>query len=107
MRIGEFGEAGQARLKQARVCICGAGGLGSPVAIYLAAAGVGAITIVDHDRVALSNLNRQVLHGEADIGRLKVDSAKATLNQLNAHVIVDAVRSDITDENAPALVTRS
>lgn len=104
MRIGEFGEAGQARLKQAKVCICGAGGLGSPVAIYLAAAGIGQITIVDHDRVALSNLNRQVLHGEDDIGRFKVDSAKANLNLLNGHVIVTTAQSEITNENAPAII---
>ena len=104
MRIGEWGEAGQKRLKQAKVCICGAGGLGSPAAIYLAAAGIGTLTLVDHDRVDLSNLNRQILHGDSDIGRFKVDSAKATVNQLNTHVRVNTIQRRITDDNALALV---
>jgi adenylyltransferase/sulfurtransferase len=98
--IDEIGRDGQAKLKQARVCICGAGGLGSPAAIYLAAAGIGEITLIDHDRVALSNLNRQILHGESDIGRLKVDSAKATLKGLNSHVIVNTRPGSFTKENA-------
>jgi adenylyltransferase/sulfurtransferase len=102
--IHEFGQGGQAKLKQAGVCICGAGGLGSPVAIYLAAAGVGRITLIDHDRVALGNLNRQILHGESDIGRFKVDSAKTTLDQFNSHVIVDTKSQVITPENAKELV---
>ena len=97
--IDEIGEAGQAKLKQAKVCICGAGGLGSPAAIYLATAGVGEITLIDHDRVALSNLNRQILHMESDIGRFKVDSAKASLAQFNSHVIVNARQSKITKKN--------
>ena len=101
--IDEIGEAGQVKLKQARVCICGAGGLGSPAAMYLAAAGIGTITLVDHDRVALTNLNRQILHGDSDIGRFKVASAKATLHQFNAHVIVNAVQSHITQENVLSL----
>ncbi len=102
--IDEIGEAGQTKLKQAKVCICGAGGLGSPAAMYLAAAGIGTITLIDHDRVALSNLNRQILHGDNDIGSFKVESAKATLHQLNAHVIVNAIQCHITKENARALI---
>ncbi|HSO71292.1 MAG TPA: ThiF family adenylyltransferase, partial [Thermodesulfobacteriota bacterium] len=79
IRIAEIGKAGQEKLKKARVFIAGAGGLGSPIAIYLAAAGVGAIRIVDRDRVDASNLNRQVLHWSDDIGRAKADSARAKL----------------------------
>ena len=105
IRIAEIGAAGQAALKQARVCICGAGGLGSPVAIYLAAAGVGSITIVDRDRVTLGNLNRQILHGEPDIGRAKVDSAKTALNRLNSEVVVNTRPVAITEENVRALVS--
>ena len=77
-----FGEEGQARLKRAKVLIAGGGGLGSPVAIYLAAAGIGMIRVVDHGRVELSNLNRQVLHWDKDIGRSKVDSTLEKLKQL-------------------------
>ena len=73
--IPEIGENGQERLKGSKVLVAGAGGLGSAVCPYLAAAGVGAIRIVDHDRVALSNLNRQVLHWQSDVGERKVDSA--------------------------------
>lgn len=98
--IPEIGVAGQEKLKKAGVLICGAGGLGSPAAIYLAAAGVGRITLIDHDRVALSNLNRQILHGEADIGRWKVDSAKEKLGKLNSNLILQTSTAGITDENA-------
>lgn len=102
--IAEIGAAGQAKLKRARVVVCGAGGLGSPVAIYLAAAGVGTITIVDHDRVSLSNLNRQVLHGEGDMGRSKVASAKAALGRLNSQVVVNSRAEAVTASNVHALV---
>ena len=105
IRVEEIGPAGQAKLKHAKVCICGAGGLGSPAAIYLAAAGVGTITLVDHDRVSLNNLNRQILHHETDIDRDKVDSAKATLNQLNSNVIINARPTRVTEDNVAALVS--
>jgi len=95
--IRGFGEEGQEKLKRARVLIAGAGGLGSPVSIYLAVAGVGKIRIVDHDRVALSNLNRQVLHWESDIGQKKVDSAKEKLGKLNPQVDIEAVAETITE----------
>jgi adenylyltransferase/sulfurtransferase len=98
--IGEIGLDGQEKLKKAKIFICGAGGLGSPAAIYLAAAGVGTITLVDHDHVALSNLNRQVLHGESDIGRRKVDSAKEKLGKINPHLILRTSTVRIADENA-------
>lgn len=102
--IAEIGTTGQEKLKKAKICICGAGGLGSPAAIYLVAAGVGTITLVDHDQVALSNLNRQVLHHEADIGRYKVDSAKEKLGNLNSHVTLDTSRLKITEENVVRLI---
>jgi adenylyltransferase/sulfurtransferase len=103
--IHEIGMAGQEKLKKASVLICGAGGLGSPAAIYLAAAGVGRITLIDYDQVALSNLNRQILHGEADIGRWKVDSAKEKLGNLNSHLILRISTARINDENAGEWVT--
>jgi adenylyltransferase/sulfurtransferase len=81
--IPEIGRAGQEKLKAARVLCLGAGGLGSPAALYLAAAGVGTIGIVDDDQVALSNLQRQLLHGTADIGRPKTESARDRLREIN------------------------
>jgi adenylyltransferase/sulfurtransferase len=98
--IDEIGLTGQEKLKKSKVLICGAGGLGSPAAIYLAAAGVGAITLIDRDEVALSNLNRQILHGEADIGRRKIDSAAEKLGKLNPHLILRTSPETISAENA-------
>jgi molybdopterin/thiamine biosynthesis adenylyltransferase len=102
--IPEIGEEGQERLKQARVLVAGAGGLGSPIAIYLAAAGVGTIRIVDHDRVDVTNLNRQVLHWEKDRGVLKVDSATEKLRELNPHVNLESVHKTIDEANIMQLV---
>jgi len=102
--IEEFGEEGQERLKRARVVIAGGGGLGSPAAIYLAAAGVGTIRIIDWDRVQLSNLNRQVLHWDKDIGRSKVASAAEKLKNLNHGVRIEAINETITEANIPQLV---
>jgi len=102
--IEGFGEEGQEKLKRAKVIIVGAGGLGSPVAIYLAAAGVGTIRIIDHDRVALSNLNRQVLHWDEDIGRRKVNSASEKLKRLNQGVKIEATEETITEANASQFV---
>lgn len=90
-----FGEEGQERLKRATVFVAGAGGLGCPVALYLAAAGVGRIRLADRDTVDLSNLNRQVLHATPDIGRPKVVSAAEKLAALNPEVAVEAVRTVI------------
>ncbi|MDQ3199789.1 MAG: molybdopterin-synthase adenylyltransferase MoeB [Verrucomicrobiota bacterium] len=86
--LPEIGVAGQEKLKAARVLCLGAGGLGSPAALYLAAAGVGTIGLVDHDEVALSNLHRQLLHGTKDVGRPKTESARARLADINPHVEV-------------------
>jgi molybdopterin/thiamine biosynthesis adenylyltransferase len=102
--IGEIGQKGQEKLKRARVVIAGAGGLGSPIAIYLTAAGIGMIRIIDHDQVALSNLNRQILHWEEDIGRKKVDSAKEKLRNLNSAAEIETIGETITEDNVSQLV---
>jgi len=102
--IRGFGKEGQERLKQAKVVIAGGGGLGSPVSIYLAAAGVGTIRIVDHGSVELSNLNRQVLHWDKDIGRRKVNSAAEKLKGLNEEVEIEAMEEMITEANVSQLV---
>ncbi len=102
--ISGIGEAGQEKLKKARVVIAGSGGLGSPAAIYLAAAGVGTIRIIDCDTVELSNLNRQVLHWDKDIGRNKVDSAAEKLSQLNHTLKVEAIKETISEANVSRLV---
>lgn len=103
--IDEIGATGQNLLKQSRVLICGAGGLGSPAAIYVTVAGIGNVTLVDHDTIDLSNLNRQVLHFEADIGRYKVDSALEKLAQLNSEVTVKACRETLTAESAVQILS--
>ena len=105
--LEEIGPAGQEKLKQAKVFICGAGGLGSPAALYLAAAGIGAVKIIDHDRVSLSNLNRQILHGDSDIDRFKVDSARDCLNRLNPLVTIETFTETLTADNAAVLLTGS
>ena len=102
--IGGFGEEGQEKLKQAKVFVAGSGGLGSPSSIYLAAAGVGVIRIIDYDRVERSNLNRQVLHWDEDIGRKKVDSAVEKLKRINQGVKVEAIEERITETNVSQLV---
>src|SRR3989337_1989728 len=88
--LPEIGEAGQARLLASRVLVIGAGGLGSPLLLYLAAAGVGTLGIVDDDTVDLSNLQRQVLHDTANLGMAKVESARRGIAELNPEVTVDA-----------------
>ena len=102
--IKGFGKEGQEKLKRARIFIAGAGGLGSLTSMYLAVAGVGVIRIVDHDRVELSNLNRQVLHWDKDIGRSKVDSAAEKLKKLNEGVEIEAIDEMITEANVSQLV---
>ena len=95
---------GQQRLAEGRVLIIGAGGLGSPVGLYLAAAGVGTIGIMDADTVSLSNLQRQIMHGTSDIGRLKVESAREAMTEINPHVKVDIYPEFLTSENAKELL---
>ncbi len=104
MLLKEVGQEGQMRLMQARVLLVGAGGLASSAALYLAAAGVGTIGLVDFDKVSLSNLNRQVIHGTADIGRPKVDSARSAVEKLNPDVLVVAYPERFTPENALEIV---
>lgn len=106
IRLPQLGLEGQRRLKAASVLIVGAGGLGSPAALYLAAAGVGRIGIADGDRVDPSNLHRQILHGDADTGLPKVDSARDTLHAINPHVVVETIASHLTRENALDVVAR-
>ena len=97
--LPQVGEAGQRRLRNARVCVVGAGGLGTPVLLYLAAAGVGRLGIVDDDHVDMSNLQRQVIHGAADVGRLKVDSALDSVHRIDPSldVVVHPVRLSIAN----------
>lgn len=98
------GPEGQRRIREATVLLVGAGGLGSPAALYLAAAGVGRIRLVDPDRVELSNLQRQVIHGEGDVGRLKVDSAAARIKSLDARVVVETFAVPLDGGNAARLL---
>lgn len=100
LTLPEVGVAGQERLRRARVLLVGAGGLGSPAALYLAAAGVGTLGVVDADVVELSNLQRQILHGTSAIGRAKTDSARERLRDLNPHVEVVSHSVRLTSENA-------
>ena len=102
--LAEVGGPGQQRLKAARVLVIGAGGLGSPVIQYLAAAGIGTIGVVDDDTVALSNLQRQVLHETASLGMAKVASAAAAVARLNPHVAVETHELRLDAANADALI---
>ena len=103
--LREVGGPGQAKLKAARVLVIGAGGLGAPLLLYLAAAGVGTIGIVDDDIVSLSNLQRQVIHATPDIGQRKVDSAEAAIEKLNPHVKVETHMTRIDAGNALDLMS--
>jgi adenylyltransferase/sulfurtransferase len=102
--LREVGGTGQARIKAARVLVVGAGGLGSPVLLYLAAAGVGTIGIVDFDDVSLSNLQRQIAHRTADVGRPKTQSAADAIAAINPHVKVEQHNARLTAANALELI---
>lgn len=102
--LPEFGGRGQASLARARVAVVGAGGLGSPCLLYLAAAGVGRLTIIDDDAVALSNLQRQVLFETADAGEMKAERAASHLHALNPHVETVAVPLRLDADNVDALL---
>jgi len=104
--LREVGGPGQAALGRARVLVVGAGGLGAPVLLYLAAAGVGALGIVDDDVVTLSNLQRQVIHATPDVGVAKVESAAALIRRLNPHVAVEPHGTRLVAGNALALIGR-
>lgn len=102
--LDEIGEAGQLLLKQARVLIVGVGGLGSPVALYLAGAGVGTIGLIDDDTVSETNLQRQVLYSEPEIGLSKAEQAKLRLQALNSDIRVEAWNERLTPQNAECLI---
>jgi molybdopterin/thiamine biosynthesis adenylyltransferase/rhodanese-related sulfurtransferase len=102
--IPDVGIEGQKRLKAARVLLVGAGGLGSPAALYLAAAGVGHIGLVDFDVVDVTNLQRQILHGTKDIGRLKVESARDRMADINPHVELTTYETALTSQNALEII---
>lgn len=106
-QIRLFGIKGQENLKRSKVFIAGVGGLGSPVAIYLAEAGIGKIRIVDKDKIELSNLNRQILHWDKDIGKKKCDSAYEKLRQINSHITIESFCEIITDRNVSHLIDES
>jgi adenylyltransferase/sulfurtransferase len=103
--LREVGGPGQAKLKAARVLVIGAGGLGAPILLYLAAAGVGTIGIVDDDIVSLSKLQRQVVHTTPDVGLRKVDSAEAVIARLNPHVNVESHMTRLSPGNALDLIS--
>src|ERR1019366_984089 len=96
----EVGMDGQLKLKQAKVLCIGAGGLGSPLALYLAAAGVGILGIVDFDVVDFTNLQRQVIHGTSDVGRTKLQSARETLREINPNVEIESFETRLSSDNA-------
>jgi molybdopterin/thiamine biosynthesis adenylyltransferase len=104
--LKDVGGAGQQKLKAARVLVVGAGGLGAPMLLYLAAAGVGTIGIVDDDRVSLDNLQRQIVHATENVGMLKVASAAATLGRINPHVVVEPHATRLEARNAMDLIGR-
>jgi len=103
-QIRIFGADGQERLKNAKVFVAGAGGLGSAISIYLAAAGIGGIRIVDHEKIELNNLNRQILHWDEDIGREKAASAEEKLKKINPDVSLEAISETIEENNVLELV---
>src|SRR5512139_3999136 len=101
--LRDVGGPGQAALKRASVLVIGAGGLGAPVLLYLAAAGIGTLGVIDDDVVSLSNLQRQVIHATADIGHAKVESAAATIAEINPHVKIATHSGRLTAANALSL----
>ena len=106
-QIRIFGEEGQGKLKNTKVFIAGAGGLGSPISIYLAIAGVGKIRMVDNDVVELSNLNRQILHWDKDIGKRKPESAEKKLKEINPDVEIEVISETLAETNALELVNNA
>lgn len=104
--LNEIGEVGQQKLLNANILVIGAGGLGSASLCYLAAAGVGRLGVVDHDHVEASNLQRQIMHEQADIGRLKVESAADRISELNPECHVDIYAQRLRPENAEGIIGR-
>lgn len=106
IQLDEIGEKGQTLLRQARVLIVGVGGLGSPIAIYLCGAGVGTIGLVDDDKVSETNLQRQILYNETEVGKPKVLCAKERLQKLNSNICIEAYPTRLTKENAQEIISR-
>src|SRR6516225_12095423 len=104
--LREVGGPGQAALKEASVLVIGAGGLGAPALMYLAAAGVGTLGVVDDDVVSLSNLQRQIIHATPDVGRPKVETSSEEIQRINPHVAVEPHAVRLTAENALDLIGR-
>jgi adenylyltransferase/sulfurtransferase len=104
--LPQVGEMGQKKIKSASVLVVGAGGLGSPVLMYLAAAGIGKIGIIDDDKIELTNLQRQIIHSTSSIGELKTESAKKRINQINPEIIVEIFDTRLTIENAKKIINR-
>lgn len=104
MILPELGQAGQQKLKDARVVVIGAGGLGAPALLYLAGAGVGTVALIDDDEVEISNLHRQVIHSFARVGTPKADSAAQTMRELNPTITVQVIKERLTDANADRLL---
>jgi molybdopterin/thiamine biosynthesis adenylyltransferase/rhodanese-related sulfurtransferase len=104
LQLPQVGEAGQARLSSARIALLGAGGLGAPAALYLAAAGVGRLTLIDDDRVERSNLHRQVIHADARVGMHKTESARMTISSLNPRVRVEICNERLQADNVERLL---
>ncbi|MGQ9543124.1 MAG: HesA/MoeB/ThiF family protein [Candidatus Bathyarchaeia archaeon] len=104
MRIGGWGIDGQLKLRSSKVVVAGAGGLGCPASIYLVASGFGEVRIIDDEKVELSNLNRQILHWEDDIGVFKVESASSKLRSLNPNVKIEGLKGKITRENVQGMI---
>jgi molybdopterin/thiamine biosynthesis adenylyltransferase len=102
--LREIGGPGQQRLRNAKVAVVGAGGLGAPAALYLAAAGIGTLKLIDHDAVGLSNLQRQVIFRTGDVGRFKVDAAADALSDLNPDIGIDLALTRLSPENAASLL---
>src|SRR5437899_11316896 len=103
--LREVGGPGQAALKEASVLVIGAGGLGAPALMYVAAAGVGTLGVVDDDVVSLSNLQRQIIHATSDTGRLKVESASERIHALNPHVAMLTHAARLSAANAMAVIS--
>jgi adenylyltransferase/sulfurtransferase len=104
LRFPPLGETGQARLKEAHVVVAGLGGLGGPAAVYLASAGVGKLTVTDSDTVEPTNLNRQILYTEEDVGREKATVTAEKLGKVNPHTRIEPVQASLAHENAERLV---
>ena len=104
--LPQVGESGQKMIKSSSVLVVGAGGLGSPVLMYLAAAGVGRIGIIDDDKVDMTNLQRQIIHSTSSVGELKTESAKKRIHQINPEIVVELFDSRLTIENAEEIISK-